>query len=98
MVCFQTPHRPVYGIISDVPDRTEIPSGGSLKQSLIALGANTFANLLEKADIKDGLISRGTFTIFAPTEAAFGKLVNIFDKLGINPIKSIYNTVKLLKK
>ena len=71
IVPFQTPHRPIYGIISDIPDRPEVPAGGNLKQSLISLGANTFANLLDKAEIKDALINKGPFTIFAPNEAAF---------------------------
>ena len=73
---YQTPHRPIYGVISDIPDKPELPLGGNLKQNLISLGANTFANLLEKSEIKDALISKGSFTIFVPTEAAFGKLIS----------------------
>ncbi len=46
-----------------------------IPDQLKLLGANTLADMLERAELTDALKARGPFTIFAPTDEAFEKLI-----------------------
>ena len=47
-----------------------------IPEQLRLLGSNILADLIERADLTDALESRGPFTVFAPTDAAFEKLID----------------------
>ena len=47
-----------------------------IPEQLRLLGSNILADLIERADLTDALQSRGPFTVFAPTDAAFEKLID----------------------
>src|SRR6478672_3644241 len=58
-------------------------------QTAVAAGQfTTLASLLEKAGLVDTLATGGTFTVFAPTDAAFAKLPkSTLDTLAADPAK-----------
>eukprot|EP01029_Cantina_marsupialis_P001888 TRINITY_DN117183_c0_g2_i3.p1 TRINITY_DN117183_c0_g2~~TRINITY_DN117183_c0_g2_i3.p1 ORF type:complete len:593 (-),score=79.40 TRINITY_DN117183_c0_g2_i3:912-2690(-) len=76
-----------------VIDKVLIPGGDDQPQSIadIAAGNSDFTSLvaaLSKADLVETLDSEGTFTVFAPTNAAFEDLFNTLGISGIDDIST----------
>ena len=46
-----------------------------IPEQLRLIGSNILADLIERADLTEALQSRGPFTVFAPTDEAFERLI-----------------------